>query len=474
VDRRGKLLRENLRILRKLVFAADLCLVALGFQLSVIIDNARIGFFKGLISSDELLLPAVIIWGLVLWCTPECYVFRLKKIIEIFRSSFKVSLVSSGFILAFIFFTAYLEWRKFQVILFIALATAFLIIFRLAILKLLSYYRRRGYNYQTVLIIGTGSAGRDFADRILNNLHFGLKILGFLACQPRPGLWRYRDIPCIGGLSELPEILKRSAIDYVVFAVDKNHLGAIEDSVKICEEMGVRVSVLADFFHLKLAKGRVESFFGAPMVCYDPVPPLSIPIFVKAILDRVLAFWGLIMLSPIMLLTAIAVKAISGGPIIFRQPRCGLNGRIFTLYKFRTMVRHADKLKRDLMKFNEIDGAAFKMKNDPRVTPFGRFLRKTSLDELPQLFNILRGEMSFVGPRPPLAEEVARYDLWQRRKLSVKPGLTCLWQVSGRSDVSFKEWMKLDLEYIDNWSLKKDAEILVRTVPAVLKGTGAR
>jgi lipopolysaccharide/colanic/teichoic acid biosynthesis glycosyltransferase len=138
------------------------------------------------------------------------------------------------------------------------------------------------------------------------------------------------------------------------------------------------------------------------------------------------------------------------------------------------MIQNAEELKGSLMRFNEIDGAAFKMKDDPRITPLGKFLRKMSIDELPQLFNILRGDMSFVGPRPPLAEEVAQYDLWQRRKLSMKPGLTCLWQVSGRSNVSFKEWMKLDLEYIDNWSLKKDAEILFRTVPAVLKGTGAR
>jgi lipopolysaccharide/colanic/teichoic acid biosynthesis glycosyltransferase len=151
-----------------------------------------------------------------------------------------------------------------------------------------------------------------------------------------------------------------------------------------------------------------------------------------------------------------------------------LNGRKFKLYKFRTMVNNADELKRDLIKFNDVDGAAFKMKRDPRITPVGDFLRRTSIDELPQLFNVLRGDMSLVGPRPPLAEEVARFDLWQRRKLSMKPGLTCLWQINGRSDVSFSQWMKLDLEYIDNWSLWEDAKILARTVPAVFKGTGAR
>jgi exopolysaccharide biosynthesis polyprenyl glycosylphosphotransferase len=194
----------------------------------------------------------------------------------------------------------------------------------------------------------------------------------------------------------------------------------------------------------------------------------------KNVLDAFLAAFGLILSSPVMALAAMAVKLTSPGPVIFKQYRCGLNGRKFKIYKFRTMVDNAEEMKKNLVRFNEIKGAAFKMKNDPRITPVGRFLRKTSIDELPQLFNILKGDMSFVGPRPPLAEEVVRYDCWQRRKLSMKPGLTCLWQINGRSNVSFEQWMKLDLEYIDNWSLLKDAEILVKTVPAVLKGTGAR
>jgi exopolysaccharide biosynthesis polyprenyl glycosylphosphotransferase len=210
------------------------------------------------------------------------------------------------------------------------------------------------------------------------------------------------------------------------------------------------------------------------MVSYDPVPQLSFSIILKSLLDRILAAIGLVLASPVMLAAAIAIKMTSPGLAIFKQPRCGLNGRRFTLYKFRTMVTNAEELKKDLMKYNEVDGAAFKIKNDPRITPVGRILRKTSIDELPQLFNIIKGDMSFVGPRPPLADEVARYDRWQRRKLSMKPGLTCLWQVSGRSDVSFEKWMKLDLEYIDHWSLWKDAQILFRTVPAVLRGTGAR
>jgi exopolysaccharide biosynthesis polyprenyl glycosylphosphotransferase len=468
------MLRENLRILKRLVFAADLSLVALSLQLAVVIDNTRFGLNAGLFSSDELLLPAVLIWGLALWFHPDCYAFRLKKVSEIMKRSIGASMTAAGVLLAYIFVTGYFEWHRMRVALFLALATAFLVLLRIAISSLLQYYRRNGYNYQTVLIIGTGELARDFADRILNNLHFGLKIIGFLDWEQRADLWRFRDIPCIGYLSDLPEILKRRQVDYVVFAVEKNHLHIIENSVEICEEMGVPVSVLADFFHLKLAKRRVDSFFGAPMICYDPAPTLSPSIVVKAVFDRALALIGILLSAPVMAAATLAVWLSSPGPVIFRQQRCGLNGRMFTLYKFRTMIRNAEELKKNLMRFNEIDGAAFKMTNDPRITATGRFLRKTSIDELPQLFNILKGDMSFVGPRPPLSEEVAGYDRWQRRKLSMKPGLTCLWQISGRSDVSFTDWMKLDLEYIDNWSLKRDAEILVRTVPAVLKGTGAR
>jgi exopolysaccharide biosynthesis polyprenyl glycosylphosphotransferase len=468
------MLRENLRVLKKLLFAADLSLIALSFQLAALIDNARLGIFAGLFTLDEFFLPAIIIWGLVLWFHPDCYVFRLKKNGEIIRTALKASVISSGIFLAFIFVTGYLERNRTQVVMFALFGALLLVLIRLAISSLLQHYRKRGYNYQTVLIVGAGEIAHNFTDKILNNLHFGIKIIGFLDWEQRPKLWRYRDIPCIGQLNDLPEILKRRQVDYVVFAVDKNHLNFIEESINICEEMGVSVSLLADFFHLKTAKRRIDFFFGAPMISYDSTPPMSLSIVVKAIFDRALSAIGIILALPIMVAAAVAVKWSSPGPVIFRQPRCGLNGRKFTLHKFRTMVQDAERLKKGLMRFNEIDGAAFKMKNDPRITPVGRLLRKTSIDELPQLFNILKGDMSFVGPRPPLAEEVVNYDPWQRRKLSMKPGLTCLWQISGRSNVSFKEWMKLDLEYIDNWSLRKDAEILVKTVPAVLKGTGAR
>jgi exopolysaccharide biosynthesis polyprenyl glycosylphosphotransferase len=468
------MLRENLRIFRKLVYAADLCLVAFAYELAAILDNVKNGIAFGLSPNNDLIIPVVIIWGLTLWYQKNSYIFRLRKLDEILISSLRASTIASSIFLAFIFITGYLSNNRIQVAAFLLLSALFLISFRMALALLLYYYRARGFNYQTVLIIGTGDVAKGFADKILANMHYGLKVMGFLDWEKRPNLWRYNDIPCIGYLEDLPHILKAKQVDFVVFAVGKKFLDKIDKSMKVCEEMGVRVSVLADFFPMKFAKRKIDSFFGSPMLCYDSAPGLDLAMIFKNLLDRFLATTGLLFASPIMLGAAIAVKLTSPGPAVFKQPRCGLNGRKFMLFKFRTMVQNADAMKKELMKFNEVDGAAFKMKNDPRITPVGKFLRKTSIDELPQLFNILRGDMSFVGPRPPLADEVMRFDPWQRRKLSMKPGLTCLWQISGRSDVSFEQWMKLDLEYIDNWSLWHDAQILARTVPAVLKGTGAR
>ena len=197
-------------------------------------------------------------------------------------------------------------------------------------------------------------------------------------------------------------------------------------------------------------------------------------LLIKRLFDIIFSLAGIILLFPLFVALTVIIKRVCPGPAIFKQVRSGLNGRKFIMYKFRTMINGADKEKETLNGFNEMDGPVFKMRNDPRVTKFGRFLRRTSLDELPQLFNILKGEMSFVGPRPPVSEEVEKYEIWQRRRLSMKPGLTCLWQANGRNNVDFHKWMKMDLEYIDNWSLSLDLKILLKTIPAVLFSIGAR
>jgi len=238
--------------------------------------------------------------------------------------------------------------------------------------------------------------------------------------------------------------------------------------------MGVPTCVLADFFPLRFSRKRMGEFQTKPAIVFSTAPDSDTWLLLKDLSDRLFTLVGLVLLSPFMLAISLLIKLTSRGPILFTQERCGLNGRKFIMFKFRTMVDNADQMKDILLEKNEMDGPAFKITNDPRLTKVGNVLRKFSLDEFPQLFNVLKGDMALVGPRPPLPREVSQYDPWQRRKLSMKPGLTCLWQINGRNNINFEKWMKMDLEYIDNWSLWLDTKILFKTIPAVIWGTGAK
>ena len=277
-------------------------------------------------------------------------------------------------------------------------------------------------------------------------------------------------------VNELADLLHHHSANGVILTAKHTYLGQIEQAIEVCEREGVEVWLLADFFKTQISRTSVDEFYGRPMLVFRSGPDSAWPTLAKQAID----FAGAIVLLGIcgipMVLVALAIRVTSPGPILFRQERSGLNGRPFVMLKFRSMVTDAEQRKQELALLNEMSGPVFKVTNDPRVTPIGRFLRKWSVDELPQLLNVLRGEMSLVGPRPLPVAEVARFDdLAHRRRLSVKPGLTCLWQVSGRNDVrDFKDWVRLDLEYIDNWSLWLDVKILLRTIPAVLTTAGAK
>jgi exopolysaccharide biosynthesis polyprenyl glycosylphosphotransferase len=274
----------------------------------------------------------------------------------------------------------------------------------------------------------------------------------------------------------LVELLHERAANGVILSARHTYFEQVEKVIELCELEGVEVWLLADFFKTRISQTSVDDFLGRPTVVFRSAPEASWQGVAKQALDFVGALVLLLVLSPLLLLTALAVKLSSSGPVFFRQQRSGLNGRPFTMLKFRTMATDAEQRQAELASFNEMDGPVFKVTNDPRITPLGRRLRKWSIDELPQLWNVLRFEMSLVGPRPLPVDEIRRInDPAHRRRLSVKPGLTCLWQISGRNDVkSFKEWVRLDLEYIDNWSLWLDVKILLKTIPVVLTGAGAK
>ncbi len=330
-------------------------------------------------------------------------------------------------------------------------------------------------NAQTLLLVGSGDALRRFIRMIAEHPFWGFHIIGIIDDTGREAL-KVDDIPVIGELKTLISYLEKHPVDEVVFIPESVSLETLTPYFEQCEEMGIRTRLCLSFFQPSIARPVLETFHMLPIVSYFPTKEMNAALMCKYAFDRVAALILLILLSPVFIITAILIKLTSeswSDPIFYGQTRCGLNGKLFTCYKFRSMRVGADKEVDKLRDKNLMGGPVFKMKDDPRVTPIGKFIRKTSIDELPQLWNVLRGEMSLVGPRPPIPSEVEKYDRWQRRRLSMKPGITCLWQVSGRNKLPFDVWMKLDLEYIDNWSLWLDFKILLKTVYVVATGYGA-
>jgi exopolysaccharide biosynthesis polyprenyl glycosylphosphotransferase len=480
LERQIGMIRENTHLLRRLLLIADLCFVALSFELCLdgylLVDPrpVRFAFF------DSFMLVAAAIWGAMLWSNPQCYSFRGKSQWQVLKAVSSASIKATAILLAFLFYFDLPNLSRAGVAAFIIIGFFSIILGRIVLHILLEFYRKKGYNRQNLIVVGSGKQAFIYVEAILGNPQWGIKPIGFIEPKENPNnpfktkMWRYNDIPCIGRLEELPGIIKSRQVDWVVYTLDKGELGLIEDSFITCQQMGAKTALLADLFPNVKGRRHTFEFMDHLMLVYDSAPPPNMSTLLKSLIDRAAAAFGLIVLSPLMMLIALAIKVGSKGPVLFKQERIGLNGRRFTMLKFRTMVPDADKLKASLLNKNEMSGPVFKIKDDPRITRLGRVLRKTSSDELPQLVNVLKGDMSLVGPRPPLAEEVNNFDPWQRRKLSVRPGLTCLWQVRGRNNIDFQDWMKMDLEYIDNWSLWLDFRILARTIPAVLSGKGAK
>lgn len=322
-----------------------------------------------------------------------------------------------------------------------------------------------------LLIAGTGERAQRLARMVEESPHAGLQLTGFL--DDEPGTLRMgREYP-VHAWRALPGLLETQVIDEILFAVDSHRLSRLEDVFLLCDEEGVRVHVDVAFFphvHRRVSLDRLAG--DTPLVTFAAAPHDELRLVAKRATDVILAAGALIVLSPLLALIAGLIRVTSPGPALYAQERCGLNGRRFTLYKFRTMVANADALKAELAHLN-VKKTAFKIPNDPRLTPLGRVLRRYSLDELPQLWNVVKGEMAIVGPRPPVPSEVTEYERWQRRRLRMRPGLTCLWALAGRDALDFDEWMRLDLAYIDAWSLRLDWSIMLRTVPRVLTGKGA-
>ncbi len=328
-----------------------------------------------------------------------------------------------------------------------------------------------------ILLVGSPERVARLMEEIREQSDWKSWIVGWLSVGPLPDAAREDNgvaAAYLGPLDELADVMHDQAVDVVIFDVDRRELPEVDGAIRSCETEGIEAWLLVDYVRPSIARAGLDEFLGRPTLVFRTTPSISWQLAIKRIVDIAGSLLLLLLTSPVWILTALAIRLTSPGPILFRQIRVGLHGRPFTLYKFRSMVPDAEIRREEVVPYNEMDGPVFKMKDDPRLTPVGRFIRRFSIDELPQLWNVLRGEMSLVGPRPPIPEEVAQYETWQRRRLSMKPGLTCIWQVRGRNRIPFEEWMELDLEYIDNWSLWLDFKILLQTVPVVLTGYGAR
>jgi len=474
-------LKERARTVAYWVWLTDLALTTAAFMLAwALRSHLAPRVFPGLFPTELYplsrylgLLPFVLIIFTILLLSRETYSSR--RVVSLSAEAWQVlqivvlgslALAATGWALRLDFVS-----RPF-LLLFAALALIFLMAEKLTLRLLARHVRARGYNYRNLLIVGLNSRAAEVARIIEEHPHWGLRLLGFVAPNgATPETFSGKRV--LGGNDDLEGILRREVVDEVFFILSRRQLDEFESAILLCSELGIRSRVALYFPHLK-ARVLLEDLEGIPLLTFTTTPASAFQLFLKNLMDLSLSALGLLLLSPLMLLIALAIKLSSRGPVFFVQERCGLNGRHFSLYKFRTMIRDAEHKKSDVKHLNRVEGHAFKAPDDPRITAVGRILRHSSLDELPQLINVLQGRMSLVGPRPPIPEEVEQYERWQRRRLSMRPGLTGLWQVSGRAEIEdFNHWIRLDLQYIDQWSLWLDLKILLKTIPAVLSGKGA-
>ncbi len=338
-------------------------------------------------------------------------------------------------------------------------------VLRLALVRL----REQGRNQRFLLILGTGPRAVAFATQVEGHAALGVRIIGFLGedASQVPPRWRH-----LGGMDALELVLHVHVVDEVGICLSSRDLAETETLAQLCSDEGKIVRIPIDVPQFENAHRFVEDLDGTAVLSVIQGPDRALALALKRLLDIGIATTALVVLSPIIVLVALYIRVSDGSPVIFRQVRVGMNGRPFTVYKFRSMVKDAESRYAEMAAFSDTHGAAFKMADDPRITRWGRILRKTSIDELPQLWNVIKGEMSLVGPRPAPPREVNLYDIWHRRRLSMKPGITGLWQISSRLDENFDERAKLDLDYIDRWSLWLDMKIALRTLPAVLRSEG--
>lgn len=483
------MLKQQARLIATLVFLLDLTLISAAFFLAHLFRSELLPalgsrWIPGALYPVERYLPllplALLLWSLLLWSSGRYRSHRTVPVLDEAGAIVRIT-VTASILFLLIVWAFRLDERlldddhlsRIWIALFAFLSGALLLSEKLALRISSRYVRAHGFNYRTVLVVGANAGARAIAASILGHRFWGYRVAGFVADDGEAAESVPGAPPVLGGVGDIRRILESQVIDEVLFAIDRRDFDRFEDLFLALQEQGIITRFALNLFPHARANAQLEDLDGVPLLTFSTGPTSVGGLLLKRALDIILSGVLLALALPILALLALLIAVSSSGGVLFRQTRCGRNGRLFTLYKFRTMTADAEERRHEIEHLNEMDGPVFKARNDPRVTRLGRFLRKFSLDELPQFWNVLKGDMSLVGPRPPIPDEVARYERWQRRRLAMKPGLTCLWQISGRNELDFDQWMKLDLAYIDNWSTWLDVKILARTVPVVLSGRGA-
>lgn len=496
------MLKENWRSIARIERIADTVLIVVAFfvayygRASLIFWDQYFGWefpFAGpalapLKDYFIVLLLALTLYTVTLSFMGAYSSMRLSSSWTLLRISVVSSLVVFIALAAALFLLKINLSRSF-IILFCSLVALSLAAERFVVLRILRFWRRRGKNFRNIIICGIGEQALRLLKELLSRPELGIRIRGFadlrsdLAADDRSREWfKEHSRHFVGiarrvivGVDALKRALPEYAVDEVIFTDVVEVMPEVEEMILTCSEQGVRTTIAADLFSIGLVKSGISYFGGMPLIHFQTPPGDRWELSVKRLLDIAVSGLLLLLLLPLFIIIGAGVKISSPGPMLFKQRRVGFNGRLFFMYKFRSMYVDAEQDLAKLRDHNEMRGPVFKMKDDPRITPFGRLLRRFSLDELPQLWNVFIGEMSLVGPRPAVPGEVSMYERKDRRRLSMRPGLTCSWQVSGRNEIEdFDSWVKLDLHYIDNWSLGQDFLLLVRTIPAVIFGAGAR
>jgi exopolysaccharide biosynthesis polyprenyl glycosylphosphotransferase len=467
------MLNEKETVLRRFLILVDACVIILAYVFAFLL-RGLIGESNNTLTKFGLALVfAIPYWCLALYANGMYQSTRTRTYLEILWAVIKAATITFLLLGTLIFLLKLQFMSRLFFLIFTGLTFLFICLEKTAIFMSSHYIRRQGLNTRRLLIVGTGKRAVDFIKRSDQHPEWGFEILGSIDDEPGRGVRQVGRLEVVGTLDDIPRIFHRDAIDEIVFLVPRSRLNSLQGTIDNCETEGVVVTVAVDLFDTKLARSSVTELDGMPLLHFKTTHAKEWELLLKRIFDVTASGLGIIILSLFLLIAVILIKVTSKGPVFFKQARLGLSGRKFTLYKFRTMRIGAHDALNNVTDLNDMTTPEFREKKLHWITPVGRFLRKFSLDELPQLFNVFVGHMSIVGPRPTVPDEVERYKAWQRRRFSMKPGITCLWQVNGRNNIAFEEWMKLDIEYLDHWSLWLDVKIMLKTVPVVLFGIGA-